>query len=206
MQGNKIKLYISKAADYDLFCLYKSVGGRGFAKIARDIITCYLSETQYRLPQIIWDIPPNGNKEGRKTCIITLPQKTYEEIEYILSKVQNRKQSAFIKSIIRNGMGQRILDLYFADCSEEDMPNIPSHNISKFSGVKEKTYSEPNKQSAFLQPIENKEDKKLEKEYAEVKDHKNEYDVAIETINDNENKDVDSFDELADLFGGISVM
>ena len=103
-------------------------------------------------------------------------------------------------------MGQRILDLYFADCSEEDMPNIPSHNISKFSGVKEKTYSESNKQSALLQPIKNKEDNKLEKEYVEVKDHKNEYDIVTETANDNKNKDADSFDELADLFGGISVM
>lgn len=176
----RLKLRLSRPYDYDLYCLYLSIGKKQFAKTTKNILASYIKKEEITIPIIEeWQIPVSGDKGIAVTCNLSLKE-TDEEIMTLLEKIPDRKRASFVKTLIRIFYAEQLLNVYYSEVKAE-AAKIPKRNTKTIE--KEKFKNEP---SSFSE--------KTEKEPQYASQESNE-EIAVD--------EGPNFDLIGDFFGGI---
>ena len=205
----RVRVRLSKVYDYDLWCLYQTLGNVSFSHMIHEILICYVTQSEYKVPLItIWETPEIGIKERAKVFNVRIPVKYADRINTILQNVHAGKRSAFIKTLMRTYLISILLNPFYEDKQSLINTTIKTGNIDSRQNIITNTGDETEKQvsqavaSEILYINGN-----AEKEIQENDPMQN--DTLKNTSNTNHDKkplkEDDGLNDLADLFGGFTV-
>lgn len=207
----RVRVRLSKVHDYDLWCLYQTLGSVSFSHMIHEILICYVTQGEYKVPLItIWEAPEIGVKERAKVFNVRIPVKYADKINTLLQNVHEGKRSAFIKTLMRTYLMPILLDPFYEDKQAQASTLIKTNDIAPKQNVTINENKEIKK--AISQDIgseishigENKKEKVVENDVMENGASQNTSNISDANRKKEQPKD-DGFNDLADLFGGFTV-
>lgn len=147
----RIKVRLSRPYDFDLYCLYLTVGKKRFAQIMRDILKCYVDGTEYQAQHISeWHIPEPGDKGIAVTSYLSIGEDS--EAAKLLSSIEGGKAAAFIKCLVRIYYGTALVQVYLPHAEAAYIPEKPKPpRVTTKPNIPEPVTPEPKEQET---PIE----------------------------------------------------
>lgn len=175
--ADRLKIRLSRPYDYDLYCLYLSIGKKEFSKITRKILSSYINKEEFEPEEITnWVIPEAGDKGIAVTCNLSFDKESGNIIQE-LQKIPEGKRGSFVKTLIRIYYAEKLLPVYFnRNTNIGEVAKRPKKKITK------------NKEVPDIEQIEDANNKRKEEE-AEIQR------LPVEAGSDNNQEfDVTSFD------------
>ena len=205
----RVRVRLSKVHDYDLWCLYQTLGSVSFSHMIHEILICYVTQSEYKVPLItIWETPEVGIKERAKVFNVRIPVKYADKINTLLQNVHEGKRSAFIKTLMRTYLISILLNPFYENKKAEIDVSIKTE---KFDSKKKENINTNNESKQDVsQGISSKVSYIDRSEKNEIQEHsaiqndpsQNTSDIAYKKEHP---EDDDGFNDLANLFGGFTV-
>lgn len=192
----RVKVRLSKVYDYDLWCLYKTIGNVAFTRMIKDILTCYINHTEYHIPVILyWETPSIATKEAVRVFNLRLKREEYAQILEELQKIAENKTSAFIKSVMRAYLSTLLLTPFYMTSESKSLQSDKHDQKNKLCDTQQKT-----------RKFELRNELDLQNETGLQQDNSK---LSEQTFNkkstSTENVEIGDLGDLADLFGGFTV-
>lgn len=113
--SDRLIVRLSRSHDYDLYCLYLSIGKKEFHKITKACLSSYVEDKEYYPIQIsVWKIPEVGNKADVITVNLSF-NANMKTVTDFLETIGGGKRSLFIKTVIRFYYLPQMLKIYGKD-------------------------------------------------------------------------------------------
>lgn len=194
----RARLRLSRTHDYELYCLYRTLGERQFSGLLRRLLVCYKNkEVPESITVEVWDIPENGDKGAAVTCYLSVP----EETEEILQCVKENRRGAFIKALARSYLANVLMSVYFVDEQAPGACIVPVVSGAPPTPVKNKP--KPERSTS-------KEVEEVLPEVSEPEPVKNvsgpETQIAQIPESENVQEQVDDLNAMLNLFGQIQAL
>lgn len=190
--AERLKVRISRSYDYDLYCLYLTVGKKQFSQIVKDALLSFVTETEYE-PSLIkeWVVPEAGSKKNTITINLSFDN-SMTEVLNCLARIEGGKKGSFIKTVLRIYYASQMVEIYTGDKQKVLMKkDVEKKSIPKIY----KTSKKQTKKEKQLTPV-------MEKE-SQIEDIGES--VITEIPNSNEQSiNGPQFSDLAALFGMVA--
>lgn len=203
----RVRVRLSKVHDYDLWCLYQTLGSVSFSHMIHEILICYVTQGEYKVPLItIWEAPEIGVKERAKVFNVRIPVKYADKINTLLQNVHEGKRSAFIKTLMRTYLMPILLDPFYENKKAEIDIAIKTEKFA----AKQKENANTNNESKHdvSQAISSGSSRIDRSEKNEIHEHSDIHNNTSENTSDTTSKkesEDDGFNDLANLFDGFTV-
>lgn len=203
----RVRVRLSKVHDYDLWCLYQTLGSVSFSHMIHEILICYVTQSEYKVPLItIWEAPEIGVKERAKVFNVRIPVKYADKINTLLQNVHEGKRSAFIKTLMRTYLMPILLDPFYEDKKAEIDIAIKTEKFA--SKKKENANTNNESKHDVSQAISSGSSRIDRSEKNEIHEHSDIQNNTSENTSDTTSKkesEDDGFNDLANLFDGFTV-
>ena len=122
--AERLKVRISRSYDYDLYCLYLTVGKKQFSQIVKDVLLSFVTETEYE-PSLVkeWVVPEAGSKKNTITINLSFDN-SMTEVLHCLAIIEGGKKGSFIKTVLRIYYASQMVEIYTGDKQKVLMKNI----------------------------------------------------------------------------------
>lgn len=203
----RVRVRLSKVHDYDLWCLYQTLGSVSFSHMIHEILICYVTQGEYKVPLItIWEAPEIGVKERAKVFNVRIPVKYADKINTLLQNVHEGKRSAFIKTLMRTYLMPILLDPFYENKKAEIDIAIKTEKFA--SKQKENANTNNESKHDVSQAISSGSSRIDRSEKNEIHEHSDIQNNTSENTSDTTSKkesEDDGFNDLANLFDGFTV-
>lgn len=203
----RVRVRLSKVHDYDLWCLYQTLGSVSFSHMIHEILICYVTQGEYKVPLItIWEAPEIGVKERAKVFNVRIPVKYADKINTLLQNVHEGKRSAFIKTLMRTYLMPILLDPFYENKKAEIDIAIKTEKFA--SKQKENANTNNESKHDVSQAISSGSSRIDRSEKNEIHEHSDIHNNTSENTSDTTSKkesEDDGFNDLANLFDGFTV-